>query len=130
MHIFLRVLNMGKKLPIHLLHKIAGSPKKMCLLQKSTSCQLQRIYNTTIYKQLSRKHYNNSNQKVQQSSPFSSTINLEHRHQRPASENPTKPRAYTNVTEGHRPLKPNFTNNNEISFLKLLDESANIPLHH
>lgn len=87
----------------------------------------------TIYKQLTHKHKNISNQKRQQPPPS----NFEHHLQQPFTENLTKPRSYTNVTVGHQSFKLNLThiNNNEISFPKFLDEFKSIlnliiPLPH
>lgn len=87
----------------------------------------------TIYKQLTHKHKNISNQKRQQPPPS----NFEHHLQQPSTENLTKPRSFTNVTVGHQSFKLNLTpiNNNEISFLQFLDEFKSIlnliiPLPH
>jgi len=82
----------------------------------------------TIYKQLSRKQNNISNKSSQQPPLPNFSRNPEHHQQHPANGNPTSPRSYANVTEGHQ--LPNFnttpTNNNEISFFKFIDEFKSI----
>lgn len=108
--------------PIHLLHKITVSPRKMHLLRKSTSCPLQRIYlqctdnwaaNTTISQ---TKIVNNHHLTPPPILNIMTIINKQLLKTRQINGNVT--------VEGHKSLKTNPTSlsNKEISLLEFLDQ--------
>lgn len=79
-----------------------------------------------MYKQLTRKYNNISNQKHQQSLLFNSTPILNTIINK--TENSTKPYSYANVTRDYQSFKLNPTpiNNSEIALIKFLHEFKSI----
>lgn len=120
-------------------HKSTSCTKLSDLQAKFALCKGPHPANykgCTIYKWLTRRHNNISNEKRQKTNAIQlhqspRILNTDHHHQHLATENPTKLRSYANVTEGLQSFKPNPTpiNNNGISLLKLLDEFKSILYH-